>query len=80
MADKKVVKKDDKKTAPHKGGISFGLEVVLFVVAIFILWVLTGGNKNEIEEKPFITPLVDPIKPGVTYGPNEDPYSPTINN
>jgi len=78
MAEK--TKKKEGKPTHHSGGISFGLEVVLFVVAIFILWVLTGGSKKVEEEKPFITPLTDPVKPGVTYGPNENPYSDSVNN
>jgi hypothetical protein len=78
MAEKPK-KKEEKKPAHHSGGISFGLEVVLFVVAIFILWVLTGGNKDGVEEKPFITPLTDPVKPGVKYGPNENPYGDSAN-
>ncbi|GEM_PF-4509319 len=56
MAEKK---KDDKgkKPAPkkHSGGeMSFGLEVILFVVAIFVLWVLMGKPKTENSDKPFI--------------------------
>lgn len=79
MAEKEK-KKEDKKPAHHSGGISFGLEVVLFVVAIFILWVLTGGAKKVEEEKPFITPLTDPVNPGATYGRNENPYGDSLNN
>ena len=53
MAEKK---KDDKgkKPAPkkHSGGeMSFGLEVILFVVAIFVLWVLMGKPKTENSDK-----------------------------
>jgi len=57
MAEKE--KKDDKKKIIHhsKGEISFGLEIILFIVAIFIIWVLTGGPKKEsVSEGPFIDP------------------------
>ncbi len=63
MADKKDdKKKDDKKKEEkksshkkHSGGeMSFGLEVVLFVLAIFVIWVLMGKPKSENADKPFI--------------------------
>ena len=64
-----AAEKKDKKPVEHKKGvIPFGLEVLLFVLAIFIIWVLTGGMKKK-EDKPFITPLTDPVNPGVKYGP-----------
>lgn len=67
-----AAEKKEKKPAEHKkGGISFGLEVFLFVLAIFVIWVLTGGMKKPPEEKPFITPLTDPVNPGMKYGPQE---------
>lgn len=53
------------------GEISFGLEVLLFVVAIFIIWIFMGGAKKPTETKPFITPLTDPVNPGVKYGPGD---------
>jgi hypothetical protein len=43
----------------------------LFVLAIFIIWVLTGGIKKKTEEKPFITPLSDQVNPGMKYGPED---------
>lgn len=47
MAEKD--KKEDKKknTSYSKGGMSFGVEILLFVIVIFILWILTGGSKKE---------------------------------
>ena len=63
MADKKEdkkkdnTKKEDKKPShkKHSGGeMSFGLEVVLFVVAIFVLWLLMGKPQSENSDKPFI--------------------------
>jgi flagellar basal body-associated protein FliL len=57
MAEKPKDKKDDKKPA-HKhhssGGISFGLEIILFMVAIFVIWVLMGKPKTENADKAFI--------------------------
>lgn len=53
------------------GEIPFGLEVLLFVLAIFVIWVLVGGAKKEVEEKPFITPLSDQVNPGTKYGPKD---------
>ena len=73
MAEKKDdKKKDSKKKTHHKGGLSFGVEVLLFVIVIFVLWILAGGTKKPIEDKPFITPLTDPVNPGIKYGPKID--------
>ena len=57
MAEKSKDKKDEKKSKPkkHSGGeMSFGMEVILFVLAIFILWVLAGQPKSNNADKPFI--------------------------
>lgn len=40
----------------NKGEIPFGLEVVLFVLAIFIIWVLMGGAKKPTPENILLTP------------------------
>ena len=70
MAEKPKEKKEGEKK--HSGGeISFGLEVLIFVVAVFLIWILTGGIKKPVEDKPFITPLSDPINPGLKYGPGD---------
>ena len=73
MAEKSKDKKDIKKPSHHSGGeMHFGLEVLLFVVAVFIIWVLAGGAKKPVtNEKPFIIPLSDTVNPGTTYGPGE---------
>jgi len=56
MAEDK--KKDKKKSSSHhsSGGISFGMEVLLFIVAIFILWMLSGGAKKEAPKSPLLVP------------------------
>lgn len=56
MAEKDK-KKDVKKDKPKKhssGEISFGMEVLLFVVGLFILWVLVGRPETQNADKPFI--------------------------
>jgi len=63
----------EEKKKKHNGGeMQFGLEILLFLVVIFILWVLMGGAKKKVDEKPFITPLTDQVNPGRTYGPNKN--------
>ena len=58
MADKKdEKKKDDKKKEPKKhskGGVSFEVEIILFVIGLFILWMLMGKPASENTDKPFI--------------------------
>jgi len=81
MAEKSKDKKPIKKSH-HGGEMSFGLEVLLFVLAIFIIWVLMGGSKKPVEEKPFITPLNDTVNPGMKYGPEVDTtgFNSTVRN
>jgi hypothetical protein len=65
---------DKRKFINMSGGeIPFGLEVLLFVIAIFVVWILMGGAKKPADTKPFITPLTDPVNPGLKYGPGETP-------
>ena len=73
MAEKLNKKPELKKYSNYYSGgeISFGLEVLLFVVAVFIIWILMGGAKKQVEEKPFITPLSDQVNPGMKYGPED---------
>ena len=73
MAEKSKDKKpEEKKHSHHSGGeMPFGLEVILFIVVIFIIWVMMGGSKKTSDQKPYITPLNDPTNPGAMYGPND---------
>lgn len=34
--------------------MSLGMEIILFMVAIFVIWVLMGKPKSENVDKPFI--------------------------
>lgn len=60
MAEKgKPTKKPEKKPeSSSKGGMSFGLQVILFVLAIFIIWVLGGGAQKEVKSGPLIDPSI----------------------
>lgn len=65
-----MAEKLKEKHIKYNGGeMHFGLEILLFIVAIFILWVLMGGAQKKVDDKPFITPLTDQVSPGKTYGP-----------
>ena len=68
MADDKKKKKPEHSSG---GVMPFGLEVLLFILAIFVIWVLMGGPKKQEQEKPYIVPLNDPSNPGRTYGPED---------
>lgn len=63
--------KPKKRVEHSSGGMPFGLEVLLFVIVIFVIWVLAGGAKKPVQQKPFIVPLNDPSNPGRTYGPED---------
>jgi len=51
----------------NKGGMSFELEIILFVIAIFVIWVLSGGSNKPVEDKPFIVPFTDTVDGGTIY-------------
>ncbi len=56
MAEKSKDKKDDKKKpAPHysSGGISFEVEIIIFLIILFIVWMLLGKRTGNTD-KPFI--------------------------
>jgi len=55
MADKIKDKKTEKKYK-SSGGLSFGMEIILFIVAVFIIWVLAGGAKKEAPPSPLLVP------------------------
>lgn len=38
----------------NKGEMSFGMEILLFILAIFVIWVLSGKPETENADKPFI--------------------------
>ncbi len=60
-----------KKINTQRGEMEFGMMVLLFIVAIFILWVLTGGPQKSESEKPFINPYNNSSAPLKVYGPDE---------
>jgi len=62
------IKKDN--ISFNKGEISFGMEILLVLLGIFIIWVLMGGAKNQSANKPYIKPYTDQTAPGQVYGNN----------
>ncbi|MFA6386765.1 MAG: hypothetical protein WCW04_03290 [Candidatus Paceibacterota bacterium] len=57
MAEKPKGKKDDKKKKPapkhHGGGMSFGVEIIIFLVVLFIAWMMLGKRTGNTD-RPFI--------------------------
>jgi len=70
MAEKPKIKKD-KKSEPkkHGGEMNFGVEILIFIVIIFILWILAGGPKKEQPKSPIIKPDSSEVIPNGGYGP-----------
>ncbi len=62
-----------KKIKTNGGEMDFLIMILLFLVVIFIIWVLTGGQNNASKDKPFITPGNDQSAPLQVYGPGEKP-------
>lgn len=69
MADKKDTKEEDIDR-------KFLIEIILAVAAIFIIWLISGGYKEEEENKPFVVPYTDPINGGKVFGPENLILSP----
>lgn len=63
MAEKSKDKEDVKKHHPSGGEMNFGLEVILFVVVIFIIWLLAGGAKKPQPQSPLLVPDTQPMAP-----------------
>lgn len=68
MAEKSKDKEGATKHHHSGGGMSFGLEVVLFVVVIFIIWLLTGGAKKPQPQSPLLVPSTEQVSPTGDYG------------
>jgi hypothetical protein len=60
-------KSNKKRGIPTQSGeMGLGTMVLIFMAALFILWVLSGGQHNETNNKPFIKPITEqgtPIQP-----------------
>lgn len=56
MADKKDKKEEKKPKPKHKNGgeMSFGMQILLFVIVVFIIWVLAGKPESQNVDRPFI--------------------------
>jgi len=65
-------KPKEKKHESGGGGIPFGLEVLLFVVAIFIIWILMGGAKKDKQKSIFLMPESGQVMPVGTYGSSKN--------
>lgn len=63
--------KNDKKPEPkkHGGEMNFGIEILIFIVIIFILWILAGGPKKEQPKSPILKQDNTQIIPNGGYGP-----------
>jgi len=71
MAEKPKGKKE-KKPEPkkHGGEMSFGVEILIFIVIIFVLWILSGGSKKEQPVSPILVPDNTQVMPVGGYGEN----------
>lgn len=61
MADKKETKEEDTDK-------KFLIEIILVIVAVFIIWLISGGYKEEEKNEPFIVPYTDPVHGGKVFG------------
>ena len=60
MADKKDDKKKEVKKSHHSsGGMSFGMEIILFIIALFIIWAVMKKPSENVD-KPFIQADTNP--------------------
>ncbi len=48
----------------NAGEMPFGLQIIIFLLIIFVIWVLAGGAKKEEVPSPLIKPTYEGIIPG----------------
>jgi hypothetical protein len=60
----------DKKKKPvsHSEGMGFGTQIILLVLAVFIIWVLMGGAKKAQIKEVFTMPEPAESTPIGSYG------------
>jgi hypothetical protein len=51
------------------GEMDFLIMILLFILGVFVVWVLTGGDKQESASKPFIKSYTDTTDPLGVYEP-----------
>lgn len=53
-----------KKIKKHNGGeMEFGMQIILFILVIFIIWILMGGHKKEQPRNMLIVPKEGQVLP-----------------
>ena len=50
------------------GEMDFMIMILIFLVVLFVIWVLLGGQNSKSADKPFITPGNDNNAPLQPYG------------
>lgn len=63
--------KENKKIKTNGGEMSFGVEILIFIVIIFVLWVLSGGAEKK-QEGPILIPEIGQVNSNRGYGPIEN--------
>jgi len=63
--------RENKKLKKNGGEMNFGVEVLIFIVIIFVLWVLSGGSEKE-QQGPILIPEISQVNSNNGYGPIED--------
>ncbi|NCA93886.1 MAG: hypothetical protein EOM84_01775 [Sphingobacteriia bacterium] len=54
---KTILKNIKKIQGKNRGEMSFGVQILLFILAVFIIWVLMGGNQKPIEDERIFVPI-----------------------
>ncbi|ETB64134.1 MAG: hypothetical protein O210_OD1C00001G0619 [Parcubacteria bacterium RAAC4_OD1_1] len=50
----------NKKFKNYNGGeMPFGLQVIIFLIIIFVIWILTGGTRYGEDSTPLIKPVYE---------------------
>ena len=57
---------DKRKFQNMNGGeIGFGTEILIFIVALFVLWILAGGASKPVDQKASISEPANTTNPGL---------------
>lgn len=54
---KNILKTIKKTEGKNRGEMSFGVQILLFILALFIVWVFMGGAEKPVENRSLFVPI-----------------------
>jgi hypothetical protein len=54
---KNILENIKKIKGKNSGEMSLGAQILLFLVALFVIWVLVGGNQKAVDDTRILIPI-----------------------